>query len=40
MRLADFVFETLADHGVDTVFLVTGRGALFLTDAVAKWESR
>ena len=36
MRLADFVFETLADHGVDTVFLVTGRGALFLTDAVAK----
>jgi acetolactate synthase-1/2/3 large subunit len=36
MRLADYVFETLADHGVDTVFLVTGRGALFLTDAVAK----
>lgn len=36
MRLADYVFETLADHGVDTVYLVTGRGALFLTDAVAK----
>lgn len=36
MRLADFVFESLADHGVDKVFLVTGRGALFLTDAVAK----
>lgn len=36
MRLADYVFETLADHGVDTVFMVTGRGALFLTDAVAK----
>lgn len=38
MRLADYVFETLADHGVDTVFMVTGRGALFLTDAVAKCE--
>lgn len=36
MRLADFVFESLADCGVDKVFLVTGRGALFLTDAVAK----
>ncbi len=36
MRLADYVFETLADHGVDTVYMVTGRGALFLTDAVAK----
>ena len=36
MRLADYLFETLADHGVDTVYLVTGRGALFLTDAVAK----
>ena len=36
MRLADYIFETLADHGVDTVYMVTGRGALFLTDAVAK----
>lgn len=36
MRLSDFVFESLADAGVDKVFLVTGRGALFLTDAVAK----
>lgn len=38
MRLADYVFSTLADHGADQVFLVTGRGALFLTDAVAKSE--
>jgi acetolactate synthase-1/2/3 large subunit len=36
MRLADYVLNTLADYGVDTVFMVTGRGALFLTDAVAK----
>ena len=36
MRLADFVFEFLADHGADKIFMVTGRGALFLTDAVAK----
>jgi len=36
MRLADFIFESLADYGVDKIFMVTGRGALFLTDAVAK----
>ena len=36
MRLADYLFEALADQGVDSVFMVTGRGALFLTDAVAK----
>jgi acetolactate synthase-1/2/3 large subunit len=35
MRLADYLVETVADYS-DTVFLVTGRGALFLTDAVAK----
>ncbi|VXC75901.1 thiamine pyrophosphate-binding protein [Massilia sp. 9I] len=35
MRLADYLVETVADHA-DTVYLVTGRGALFLTDAVAK----
>lgn len=36
MRLSDFLFEKLAEFGVDKVFLVTGRGALFLTDALAK----
>lgn len=36
MRLSDYIFETLAGLGVKKVFLVTGRGALFLTDAVAK----
>ncbi|MBM4230909.1 MAG: thiamine pyrophosphate-binding protein [Gammaproteobacteria bacterium] len=36
MRVVDYVCETLADHGVSAVFLVTGRGALFLTDGVAK----
>lgn len=36
MRLVDYLCETLADHGVSRIFLVTGRGALFLTDAVAK----
>lgn len=39
MRLADYICETLASHGVNKIFLVTGRGALFLTDAVAKCKS-
>lgn len=29
MRLSDYVFERVAEAGVDSVFLVTGRGALF-----------
>lgn len=36
IRLADYVFKYLADHGVDTVFLVTGGGAMHLNDALAK----
>ena len=38
MRLSDYVFERVEKAGVDSVFLVTGRGALFLTDALAKNE--
>jgi acetolactate synthase-1/2/3 large subunit len=36
MRLADYIFQELIKRSVDKVFLVTGRGALFLTDALAK----
>ena len=36
MRVADYIFERLHEAGVNHVFMVTGRGALFLTDAVAK----
>jgi len=36
MRLADYIIETLAEIGINEAFLITGRGALFLTDAVAK----
>ncbi len=36
MRVADYVFERLAQAGVQNVFQVTGRGALFLSDALAK----
>ena len=38
MRLSDYVFDRVTEAGVDSVFLVTGRGALFLTDALAKNE--
>jgi acetolactate synthase-1/2/3 large subunit len=36
MRVADYIVDFLADHGVDKIFIVTGRGALFLTDGLAK----
>lgn len=36
MRVADYIFKFLADHGVKHVFLVTGGGAMFLNDALGK----
>lgn len=36
MRLADYVMNRLSAAGIRQVFLVTGRGALFLSDALAK----
>lgn len=36
MRVADYVMNRLHEGGVRHIFMVTGRGALFLTDAVAK----
>ena len=34
MRVADYIFKTLADWGVEHVFLVTGGGAMFLNDGL------
>jgi acetolactate synthase-1/2/3 large subunit len=36
LRLADLVVEKLLDFGVRESFIVTGRGSLFLTDAIAR----
>jgi len=36
MRVADYVIEKLVRVGIKHVFTVTGRGILYLTDAVAK----
>ena len=36
MRVADYIAQSLADHGVDTVFMVTGGGAMHLNDAMAR----
>ena len=36
MRVADYIFSTLADFGADTVFLVTGGGAMHLNDALGR----
>jgi len=39
MRVADYIWKTLADKGVKHVFLVTGGGAMHLNDALGR-ESR
>ena len=39
MRVADYIWKTLADWGVRYVFLVTGGGAMHLNDALGR-ESR
>ena len=36
MRVADYIMQRLLNAGVKHVFQVTGRGALFLSDALAK----
>lgn len=36
MRLADYVFTTLVQHGVRDLFLVTGGGAMHLNDAIGR----
>lgn len=36
MRIADYIFKTLADWGVKHVFLVTGGGAMHLNDALGR----
>ena len=35
MRVADYIIDKLYQKDVHHIFMVTGRGALFLTDAVA-----
>jgi len=35
MRVADYIMERICNEGAKQIFMVTGRGALFLTDAVA-----
>ena len=39
MRVADYIMQRLAEEGVEHLFLVTGRGMLYLSDAAAKNES-
>lgn len=38
MRLAEYIVQTLADRGLDHVFLVTGGGAMHLNDAIGAEE--
>lgn len=39
MRVSDYIFNRLVDAGIYKAYTVTGRGALFLTDALAKNQS-
>ena len=36
MRVADYVIQFLLDNNINVTFCVTGRGSLFLNDALAK----
>lgn len=38
-RIADYIIRKVAEAGASHIFLVTGRGILYLSDAVAKNES-
>ena len=38
MRVADYIFKTLADKGVRHVFFVSGGGAMHLNDSLGKSE--
>ncbi|MBQ9765482.1 MAG: thiamine pyrophosphate-binding protein [Lachnospiraceae bacterium] len=38
-RVADYVIEKIAEAGAKHIFMVTGRGILYLSDAVAKCEN-
>ncbi len=38
IRLADYVIQRIVGEGVKHIFLITGRGILYLSDAVAKNE--
>lgn len=36
VRVADFVAQTLVDHGITDVFMITGGGAMHLNDAIGR----
>jgi acetolactate synthase I/II/III large subunit len=38
LRLADYVANALADHGIRDVFMVTGGGAMHLNDAIGRCD--
>jgi acetolactate synthase-1/2/3 large subunit len=38
VRLADYVANTLADHGIRDVFMITGGGAMHLNDAIGRCD--
>lgn len=39
LRVADYIMQKLYENGVNHIFMVTGRGVLYLSDAAAKSEN-
>lgn len=39
LRVADYIMQKLTENGVSHIFMVTGRGVLYLSDAAAKSEN-
>lgn len=39
IRVADYIIQRLSEEGIEHMFLVTGRGILYLSDALAKNEN-
>ena len=38
VRVADYIMQTLHSKGAEHLFMITGRGVLYLSDAAAKEE--
>ena len=36
MKLSNYIFSKLVNEGIDTVFVVTGGGAMHLNDAIGR----
>ena len=38
MRVVDYIMHFLVQKGSDSIFLLTGNGAMYINDAIAKYD--